>query len=384
MKVIILGAGLVGGPMAIDLAKDSNFDVTAVDVNPQVMEKLKEHSIKTIKSDLSNLENITHLIADHDMVVNAVPGFIGFSTLKAVIEAKKNVVDIAFYDEDPFELDELAKNKGVTAIVDCGVCPGMSNLIIGHLDQSIELDSILLYVGGLPEERKLPFEYKAGFSPLDVIEIYERPARMIENFQMVSKPALSDPELINFPQIGTLEAFNSDGIRSLMRTIKARNIQEKTLRYPGHIQKIALLKDIGLFDLHEIDVQGQKIRPRDLTVRLLFPMWEMKKDDPDLTILKFIVVGKKEGKTLEYTYDLLDRYDPETKTSSMARTTGYTATAAVRMLEQKLFNQKGICPPEYIGKHKNCVDFIFEKLREKNIFYHESVKELAPEILTQN
>jgi saccharopine dehydrogenase-like NADP-dependent oxidoreductase len=105
-------------------------------------------------------------------------------------------------------------------------------------------------------------------------------------------------------------------------------------------------------------------------------MWEMKKDDSDLTIAKFIVKGQKEGKTLEYTYDLLDRYDPETRTSSMARTTGYTATAAVRMLEQKLFDQKGICPPEYIGQHKKCVDFIFDRLRERGITYHESVKEL--------
>lgn len=376
MNVIILGAGLIGGPMAIDLVKDSSFDVTAVDVNPLVMERLKKHSIKTIKSDLSNPENVRHLIAGHDVVVNAVPGFMGFPTLKAIIEAKKTVVDIAFYGEDPFELDDLAKKNDVTAIVDCGVCPGMSNLIIGHLDHLMDLDSVLLYVGGLSEERKLPFEYKAGFSPLDVIEEYVRPARMIKDFRMVSKPALSEPELINFPQIGTLEAFNSDGIRSLIRTVKARNIQEKTLRYPGHIQKISLLKDIGLFDLKEVDVQGQKIRPRDLAARLLFPMWEMKQDDPDLTVAKFIVKGRREGKTLEYTYDLLDRYDPQTKTSSMARTTGYTATAAVRMLEQNLFNRKGICPPEFIGKHRKCYDFIMERLRERNIVYHESFQEI--------
>jgi lysine 6-dehydrogenase len=376
VNVIILGAGLVGGPMAIDLAKDHNFRVTAVDANPQVLEKLKAHSIETIKSDLSKTENVTRLISDFDVVVNAVPGFMGFSTLKTIIEAKKDVVDIAFYSEDPFELDELARNRNVTAIVDCGVCPGMSNLIIGHLDGSMDLDSVLLYVGGLSEERKLPFEYKAGFSPLDVLEEYVRPARMIENFRMVSKPALSEPELINFPPIGTLEAFNSDGIRSLIRTVKAGHIQEKTLRYPGHIEKIALLRDIGFLDLKEIDVKGQKIRPRDLTARLLFPMWEMKNDDPDLTVAKFILKGKQDGKNLEYTYDLLDRYDPETRTSSMARTTGYTATAAVRMLEQKLFDRKGICPPEYIGKHQECYDFIMERLRERNIVYHESVREI--------
>ncbi len=378
MKVIILGAGLVGGPMAIDLKKDSNFDVTVADINPNALKKLEENSIKTIKADLSKPENVRQFIAGQDIVVNAVPGFMGFATLKVIIDAKKNVVDIAFFGEDPFQLDELAKKNDVTAIVDCGVCPGMSNVIIGHLDQLMELDSIKIYVGGLPEERIYPFEYKAGFSPIDVIEEYVRPARMIENYQMISKPALSEPELINFPRVGTLEAFNSDGVRSLTKTIKARSIIEKTLRYPGHIEKMAVLREMGLFDLEELDVGDQKIRPRDLTAKLLFPMWEMKKHDRDLTVLKLIVTGKREGKVFEYTYDLLDRYDQNTETNSMARTTGYTATAAVRMMEQNLFNQKGICPPEYVGQHKVCFDFITEKLKERGIIYHQSVKELAP------
>lgn len=383
MKVIVLGAGLVGGPLAIDLARDADFDVAAVDLNPRSLEKLQQHSIQTIEADLSDPNHIACLIGDHDVVVNAVPGFMGFSTLKTIIEGGKDVVDIAFYSQDPFELDELARSQGVTAIVDCGVCPGMSNLIVGHLDRMMELDSVMIYVGGLPEERTLPFEYKAGFSPQDVIEEYVRPARIIENFQLISKPALSEPELIHFPQIGTLEAFNSDGIRSLIRTVKARHIREKTLRYPGHIQKVALLREMGLFDLEEIDVQGQKVRPRDLTARLLFPMWEMRKDDHDLTVLKLIVTGRQEEKAVEYTYDLVDRYDGETGTSSMARTTGYTATAAVRMLERGLFSRKGICPPEFIGQHPDCVDFMMEKLAERNIFFRESLKEPAPETATR-
>jgi len=375
MKVIILGAGLVGAPMAIDLSKDSTLSVTSVDLSENALNGLKKYPIKTISSDLSKKNNIRDLIADQDIVVNAVPGFMGFETLKTIIESKKNVVDIAFFSEDPFELDELAKDKGVTAIVDCGVCPGMSNILIGYLDHIMELDTIQLYVGGLPQERVWPFEYKAGFSPVDVIEEYVRPARMVENFELVSKTALSEPELMNFQDIGTLEAFNSDGVRSLIKTIKAKNIVEKTLRYPGHIEKMAVLRELGLFDLEEIDVNGKKIRPRDLTAKLLFPMWEMKEDDHDLTVLKLIVKGKKNGKEVKYTYDMLDRYDPDTKITSMARTTGYTATAAVRMMGEGLFNRKGICPPEYVGAEKKCVDFITEKLKERNIVYKESVEE---------
>ena len=375
MKVIILGAGLVGAPMAIDLSKDPNLSVTSVDVNENALNGLNKYLINTICSDLSNPDNIRDLIAGFDIVVNAVPGFMGFETLRTIIESKINVVDIAFFSEDPFELDELAKKNGVTAIVDCGVCPGMSNILIGHLDKIMELETIQLYVGGLPQERVWPFEYKAGFSPADVIEEYVRPARMVENFKLVSKTALSEPELMDFDEIGTLEAFNSDGVRSLIKTIKAKNIVEKTLRYPGHIEKMAVLREIGLFDLQEIDVNGKKIRPRDLTAKLLFPMWEMKENDHDLTVLKLIVTGKKNGKELKYTYDMLDHYDPETKTTSMARTTGYTATAAVRMMEQGLFDRKGICPPEYVGAEVKCVEFITEKLKERHIVYKESVEE---------
>ena len=209
-----------------------------------------------------------------------------------------------------------------------------------------------------------------------MIEEYVRPARMVENYKVVSKPALSEPELMDFGKIGTLEAFNSDGVRSLIRTVKAKNIVEKTLRYPGHIEKMAMLREMGLFDLNKIEVGGLKIRPRDLTAKLLFPMWEMKEDDHDLTVLKLIANGETNGKVLKYTYDMTDRYDPETKTTSMARTTGYTATAAVRMLSEDLYDRVGISPPEFVGRDKKCVDFITEKLSERNIIYNETVEEL--------
>ena len=206
MKVIVLGAGLVGAPMAIDLSKDQNLSVTSVDVNKNALNGLNKYLINTICSDLSSPDNIRDLIAGFDIVVNAVPGFMGFETLRTIIESKINVVDIAFFGEDPFELDELAKKNGVTAIVDCGVCPGMSNILIGHLDQIMDLDTIQLYVGGLPQERVWPFEYKAGFSPADVIEEYVRPARYVEGGRTVVREALSDPELMEFEGVGTVEA----------------------------------------------------------------------------------------------------------------------------------------------------------------------------------
>ncbi|MFH1936268.1 MAG: saccharopine dehydrogenase C-terminal domain-containing protein, partial [Bacteroidota bacterium] len=246
-KIIILGGGLIGGPMALDLAKDSGLQVTVADNNKEVLQKLAEgNAIKPLLMDLSFPEEVTRLVSSYDLVISAVPGFMGFQTLKAVIEAGKHVVDIAFFIEDPFELDLLAKGKSVTAIMDCGVAPGMCNVLIGYADHQLdETEKVAYYVGGLPQVREWPYEYKAGFSPIDVIEEYTRPARLVENGRVVMKPALSDPELMNFAGIGTLEAFNTDGLRSLIHTIKAPDMKEKTLRYPGHIEKMRMLSDTG-------------------------------------------------------------------------------------------------------------------------------------------
>ncbi len=377
MKVVVLGAGLVGGPMAIDLAKNPSFEVTVADIDPTKLEKLEEHAITTRREDLSSSDTVRKLAAESDLILSAVPGFMGYKTLETIIETGKNVVDIAFFPEDCFLLDDKAKENGVTAVVDCGVAPGMSNLLAGHVDHILDsTDTILIYVGGLPETREWPYEYKAVFSPIDVIEEYTRPARYVENGRLVTRPALSDAEYLEFPGIGTLEAFNSDGLRTLSDTIDAPNMKEKTMRYPGHIEKMAVLRETGFFSKDEIEINGVKIRPLDFTAKLLFPKWELKKGDVDITVMKVIIEGQKDGKKLRYTYDLIDRHDATTMTHSMARTTGYTATAALRMLADGLYSQKGISPPELIGRHSECVDFVLKYLEERSVIYKESIETL--------
>ena len=259
MNILVLGCGLVGRPMALDLAKEKLFKVTVADLNKQSLDKIpNDLPIKKIVTDFANNEKLKTLLKDCDIVLSAVPGFMGFNTLKEIIKAGKNVVDIAFFPEDPFELDALAKQNNVTAVVDCGVAPGMSNLLAGYVSSVIEkIETILIYVGGLPVVREYPFEYKAGFSPIDVIEEYTRPARYIENGKMVIRPALSDPEYIYFPEVGTLEAFNSDGLRTLAVTLNAPNMKEKTLRYPGHIEKMQVLREAGFFSKDEIEINGE-------------------------------------------------------------------------------------------------------------------------------
>ena len=374
-KIVVLGSGLVGGPMALDLVRDKDFKVTVVDIDPQALARIKKaKGITTIQADLSDAKMVRRIVQKHDMVISAVPGFMGFRTLQTVLEAGKTVIDIAFFPEDAFELDAFARTNGVTAVVDCGVAPGMSNILAAHARQKLdEPASITIYVGGLPEVREWPYEYKAVFSPADVIEEYVRPARYIENGQMVIRPALSDPELMNFPVVGTLEAFNTDGLRTLAKTLDVPNMKEKTLRYPGHIEKIAVLRATGFFEAREIEIKGVPIRPVDFTAKLLFPKWKLRDGEVDFTVMRIIVEGKKKGRSVSITYDLFDRYDEATGIHSMARTTGYTATVAARMIARGLFSRKGVSAPEYIGRIPECVTFMRNGLKERGVVYHETI-----------
>ncbi len=378
MKIIVLGCGLVGGPMAMDLAKDEKFEVTVADFNEKALENiLGKADLSVMQVDLSKPAGVKSVVEKFDFVVNAVPGFMGFQTMKAIIEAKKNVVDIAFFPEDLFELNELAKQNNVIAVSDIGVAPGMSNVLIGYADHLLDkTEKAITYVGGLPKVREWPYEYKAVFSPIDVIEEYTRPARYIENGKEVIKPALSDPELLNFKGIGTLEAFNSDGLRSLAKTIDAPFMIEKTLRYPGHIGIMKILRETGFFDKQKIEVGDVKISPLELTTKLLFPKWKLKEGEADITIMKVIVEGQKDGKNVRYTYNLFDEYDPETKVHSMARTTGYTATMAVRMIAEGLYSHKGMSAPEFIGRYPECVQFMLNGLKARGVIYTESIEEI--------
>jgi lysine 6-dehydrogenase len=360
-NIIVLGAGLVGGVMAKDLAKQHN--VTSVDISQKNLDKLE--GINTICADVANTETLQNLIKDFDLVVGAVPGFMGYKMMKDVIEAGKNIVDISFYSEDPFGLDELAKEKGVVAVMDCGVAPGMGNIIFGHHDSKMEITDYECLVGGLPEKREWPYEYQAVFSPIDVIEEYIRPARYVQNSHMITKEALSDTELIEFDEIGTLESWNSDGLRSLIKTMAhVPNMIEKTLRYPGCVEYLKVLRASGFFSYEEVEVNGTMIRPVDMTAKLLFPKWEMKKGDKDFTVMRIIMKGQENGKEVSYQYNLLDRFDNDT--ISMARTTGFTCTAVANLVVNGEYDRVGISPPEFLGGH---FEFVRNYLSERGVEY---------------
>lgn len=372
-KIAVLGAGMVGRAIAIDLAKD--HDVTSIDISESSLEILrsKNSTINTLISNLGQTDNYQQLLSKYDLIVTAVPGFMGFKTLEAVIKAKKNVVDISFFPENALELDQLAKENSVTAIVDCGVAPGMTNLILGYYDSIMEVQAFECMVGGLPKEKIKPFEYKAPFSPADVIEEYLRPARFIENGQIVTRPALSDAELIDFTNVGMLESFNTDGLRSILFTMShIPDMKEKTLRYPGHISLVKAFIEAGFFDEKKMVFNGCVISPLEFSSQLLFRQWKLGEEEQEFTIMRIKISGKEMGKQKTILYDLYDEYDPVTKTSSMARTTGYTCTATVNLLIQNLFSEKGVFPPELIGRHEPCFTYIFNYLKERNVIYKKT------------
>lgn len=369
MTIAVLGAGMVGRTIALDLAKD--FSVTSFDLNKENLLALQRRNsaVQTVIADLSRFDEYKSWLSAFDIVVTAVPGFMGYKTLEAVIQAGKNVVDISFFPEDALQLDKLAKEKGVTAITDCGVAPGMSNFIIGRYNAEMNVKAVECYVGGLPKERKPPFQYKAPFSPVDVIQEYIRPARLVERGTIVTKPALSEREKIHFDKAGELEAFNTDGLRSLLFTMDhIPDMKEKTLRYPGHIDLIISLQQAGFFETTPLHINGTPISPLDFTSKLLVNEWKLGEEEEEFTVMKVIVKG--EDKTVEY--DLYDEYDPVSKTSSMARTTGYTCTAAVNLITKGLFTEKGVFPPELIGDRKECFDFVLAYLKERNVNWKRS------------
>lgn len=366
---------MVGSVMAADLAADC--EVTLADVREENLAKAAARTpgrIKTVCVDLSKRENILTLAKQSDIVLGALSSKIGFAALGAVIEAGRNYCDISFMAEDFLELDALAKAKGVTVVTDCGVAPGMSNILAGYGASLLsKCERIEIYVGGLPVHRRWPYDYKAAFSPADVIEEYTRPARFVEHGQVVVREALSEPHLMNFEGVGTLEAFNTDGLRSLIQTVGRRyNIpfmKEQTLRYPGHIDLMRRFRDTGLFSQDPISVGGVNVRPLDVTSALLFPKWSYEPGEPDLTVMRIIAQGEKNGRDTTLTWDLLDVFDTRSGATSMSRTTALPSAIVARMIASGRFARPGVNAPEALADQPELVDAILNQLADRGVRY---------------
>ncbi len=368
-RVLVLGGGMVGLTIATELASRGAFTVTVADADARALgEAVALGNIKVVQADLSQPFAIVDLANAAEIVVGALPGQFGFAALQAVIESRRPFVDISFMPENPLALDAVARERGVTAIVDCGVAPGVSHMMAGFAASHLSpCDRVDIYVGGLPIQRLWPFDYKAGFSPRDVIEEYVRPARLVEHGRLVTRNALSDPELIDFPGVGTLEAFLTDGLRTLLTTVSVPNMKEKTLRYPGHRQLMEVIREIGFFSQEALDINGQRIRPLDVTAALMFPKWQFQAGEPDVTVLRVVAEGNAVNGRTRLQWDLCDTYETESGVRSMSRVTAFAAVAVLRLLAEGRFVSPGVHPPEALGAHSDLLEAVLTELRKRGV-----------------
>jgi lysine 6-dehydrogenase len=377
--VIVLGAGRVGAAMARDLAADSRLRVTAADASEDALRRLRDSpegpALRTAHVDLADPAALDRLLDGQDLAIGAVPGPMGFETLRQVLAAGVHAVDISFCEEDPFELDDLARRAGRIAIVDAGVAPGLSNLILGHHEARLEETSRFeCVVGGIPARPAPPWNYKAPFSPIDVMAEYTRPARFRRAGRTETLPALSEVEEVRLPGTGPLEAFLTDGLRTLLRTSRAPDLVEKTLRWPGHADRIRWLREAGFLDGTPRDVGGRQVAPLDLTTTLLFDAWRYQPGEEDLTVMRVIVEGHDRDGPVRHTYHVLDRFDARTGVSSMARTTGYTATTLARLVLDGHHTEPGIAPPEHVAAGDGVLDRVLGALRDRGIRIRHDVE----------
>ncbi|MHA2426415.1 MAG: saccharopine dehydrogenase C-terminal domain-containing protein [Candidatus Hermodarchaeia archaeon] len=364
-KVLVLGAGLMGVTIAKDLANE--FSVTLMDNNNRSLDKVEDSRINCISGDIFSIAK--GFCEPFDIVVGALPGSIGYDAAQCVLHACKDYVDISFAPEDLRELSELAWAHGARCIMDFGVAPGLSHLIFGYYKSILsEIRAYHIYVGGLlknPDDGA-PWFYKAPFSPADVIEEYTRPARYISKGEVVTAPAMSNPEISYIEGYGGVEAFLTDGVRTLLSAKNVDSIVEKTIRPPGYRDRIQLLMDSGFFGTDPVLVGSQPVRPRDLTEKLLIDSWRVDPDDQDMTFMKVIVKGTNHmGFNVDLDHYLIDYHDGVN--SSMARTTGFMCTAGVRLLANGLWKKPGVFAPEDIGENQECFKFVMEDLGRHDI-----------------
>ena len=376
MKVIVLGSGKIGSIMAKDFARS----------NPETLVTLGDISEERAKEAASGIKGATGVAittADHeelteqllgfDLILGALPGDYGYVALKAAIEAKVNVVDVSFTPENPTQLDLDAKRAGVTIIPDCGVAPGLSNILTGYSASRLEnVREAHIMVGGIPETPVPPLGYTITWSAEGLIDEYVREVSIVENGRIIQVPALSGLEEIDFPGVGKLEAFYTDGLRTLAVSLPdVENMWEKTLRYSGHVEKVKLLRELGFFSDEHVIVEGMEVQPRLVSARLLErSLW--KPEIGDLLAMNIEVIGKAGGKNVGYRHRILDRFDHETGVTAMARTTAYTASIVAGMLTKGKIKGPGVIPPEILGMEKEFTETLIDQLKQRGVLIEET------------
>ncbi|MGQ9864134.1 MAG: saccharopine dehydrogenase C-terminal domain-containing protein [Bacteroidia bacterium] len=351
-KVKVVGAGRMGQLMARKLFQ-AGWEVMAYDAHPAALETLKSLGIATY---VASWEEVP--LQQGDYFLSALPGSIGWRWVQKALSVGAKGVDISFFPESVAGLEKAAHSSAVVA-VDVGLAPGITHMLTGFLQAQKPLEKALFYVGGLPQKRLWPTDYQVVFSLSDVIDEYVRPVHLRRNGKEETLPPLSELELRFIPELGTLEAFLTDGLRSLLR-LPIPTLMEKTLRYPGHAQWMAGLKALGFFSEEPIE---EGIVPRGFTEKILGRAWKQGFQDQDIVVLEMDFTFEDGENRL---YRLVDFYDTTTGTTAMARTTVYPALGVFFWIAQN-DPPPGLYTPEKIGTEIGAWESVQNFLRQEGL-----------------
>jgi lysine 6-dehydrogenase len=378
MKILSIGCGYIGSVLAEEIVNSLNFEKLII--CDSTKEKIEETAKKLgdrvfpLELDISNYSNLSKIIDNVDLVIGLSPGRLGFNVMKACVEKKKTLIDLSFMAEDPFFFRKSALEGEVIIIPDCGVAPGLSNILIGKASSQLdEVEDVLIYVGGLPQNPIPPLNYKVTWCVEDLFEEYTRKAKIIRNGKTVEVDALEGLEEIEFEGLGKFEAFFTDGVRTLHDTIKANNMWEKTLRYSGHAEKIKLIKKLGL--LKKEPITSINMSPWEFMCKF----WEENLsffEEKDFVLMRIKVSGRKGSAKFMHTYEVVDYFDDQRNITAMGRSTAYTAFAVIKLMIENRIHRKGVIPPEILGMDKKLFEEIEHTLKEKDLVIKEKVEKL--------
>jgi len=360
MKVAVLGAGLMGKEAARDLAASQGVtQVVIADVDitkaEEVCRKLSSDKLSAAYLDATNDNQLADFIKDFDVVVNALFYTFNEKVARTAIACGVHSVDlgghIGHVTEKVLAMHDDAVKAGVTLIPDLGVAPGMINILSGHgVNQLDQADSIKIMVGGIPVRPEPPFGYNHVFSMEGVFDHYTDPSLVIRDGKKMEVPSLSEIETVYFEKFGPLEAFHTAGGTSTLSLSypNLKNLEYKTIRYPGHAEKFQLLVDLGLTKRgHVVEVDGQKVDVRKTMLKVLDPIVDLK-DKDDVVLLRVSVSGTKDGQPKTYEYEMITYNDKTNRVTAMARSTAYTISVVAQMIASGVITKRGVYAPETI------------------------------------
>lgn len=358
LRIAVFGSGLMGSAIAQDLVGVEDVDdVTLYDIDRNrlnaVQRKVRSSKLHVKVHDVRRQSENMKALKDVDVGIGALPHEFSECAIRATLQAGVNFVDLIFgWRFEKGRIHAAAKKKGITIVPACGLAPGLTNVLAMEAAESMDkVHEVHIKVGGLPEKPEPPLNYRIVFSFEAVLEEYLRKARIVKNGRITDVQALTGLERVSFkPPIGDCECFYTDGLSTLVQTLKGvKEMDEKTIRWPGHVAQISTLIECGLLENDPVIFNGKPVIPRQFVARVLSDRIRLGKEN-DLTLLRVDVVGRRKGNQIHHRYEMIDRYDAKQDLTSMARTTAFPCTIAAQLVGAGEVDLKGLVPPELAFK----------------------------------